>query len=191
MEEFQSRFASIAAKALAPPGTPPTLTHNGIIRADVLPENHPLQVRARALAEGCKSIVKGHERLTEYASKIEPLPDLESAWGEDYEELERLAALGHEATEMEVKNLLSYNGEHKSRRAKWKRRTQWEKLENDGQLQAMLEMGREALSDRDKCQEAASKGWRVVAHRVERGLQEMVKALPDEEESNSEDDSQS
>lgn len=191
MEEFQSRFASIAAKALAPPGTRPNLTHNGNIQVDVSPENHPLNVRARALAENCKPIVKGHQRLTEYVSKVEPLPDLESAWKKDYEELERLAAHGQEATEMEIKNLLSYNGEHESRKAKWKRRTQREKFKDDGQLQVMLEMGRETLSDRDKCQEATSRGWRVVAHRVERGLQEMVKALPDDEESSSEDETQS
>lgn len=180
MDEFQSRFASIVAKALAPPGTRQNPTHDG--------EHHPLHARLRALIKGCESIAKGYERLTEYVSKVEPLPDLEGAWEKDYEELERLAALGREASETEINSLLTYNGEYESRRAKWKRKTQKDKFKDDSQLRAMLEMGRETLSEREKCQEV--RGWRVVAHRAEKGLQEIVKALPDEEGWGSEDDSQ-
>lgn len=167
--------------ALSPPGTPRRApTHSGEIQADISPGSHPLHARSEAIIKSSENVTNEYKRLVEYASNVEDPPALSSTWEKDYNEIKRLADLGYEASETEIKSLLTYKGEEESRRAKWRRKTQREKLKDDAHLQEMLEMGRETLGERERSREV--RGWQVVAHKAQTGLEAMVKALPDEDE---------
>ncbi|KAL1953376.1 hypothetical protein VTO42DRAFT_2947 [Malbranchea cinnamomea] len=176
-EKFRSKFEALFRRALAPPEATPNSKQHKQTTVDISPQGHPLYVQSKAIIKGIENIQKEYERLVEYISNIEKPPDLRDAWERDYEEVRRLATLGREACEAEIKELLRDKGRPESHRAKARRKRQQKKFQEDSHLQEMLKMGLEALGEKDRKQGA--NGWGAAAHKVQRALDAMIKALPD------------
>jgi hypothetical protein len=154
------------------------------MEVDLSPESHPLYARSESLFNGCKTLVEEWDELVKYASGVKELPDLKPVWEKDYAEARRVIALGREAAEAEVTRLMTYE-ESKGKRASKQTERKLKEFEEDGHLQDMLAMGREELDVRaGKKRKHAEKarGWGLVAHRMERGLKELARALPEEDE---------
>ncbi|WEW58333.1 hypothetical protein PRK78_003801 [Emydomyces testavorans] len=199
-EKFRSQVTSLLTSALAPSlsttakdgsGIRGEKEESGLLQAEVLMESNALYIASQTLLARSHALLKSYDKINGYLSNAKPLPNLAEQWEKDYAEVQRLIVVGGEAAAAEMEKLIVYDKtrgkEPCGRETKRMKKTKKRALEQDENLKMMLEMGR---AEDDEGSSVSGKGgeekqicgWGTVAHRLEKGLQVLIRALPEEGE---------
>ncbi|KAL2001690.1 hypothetical protein VTN02DRAFT_1411 [Thermoascus thermophilus] len=203
-EKFETEFAELMAAALAPTGSKP-LPSTEPLPIDPTPDNHPLYILSKTLLDNLHALVDEYEGLQAHTAKLRAQAPENPASGmeKDHEEARRIITVGKEASAAEIERLLGLGKQKKDKKGKKRKRHERkraskkslaeddhhdtnddgikEAFDKDVHVQAMLRMGREEIIKRDgNSRGRKAHGWGKVAHRAEKAMKALVKALSDE-----------
>ncbi|EFE35220.1 uncharacterized protein ARB_06177 [Trichophyton benhamiae CBS 112371] len=177
-ENFQCQFSSLMIAVLSSRRVKANVTSNGTGDKTVISDsmqsaaNHPLYLKTQGLLESARNLVSELDSIGTHALKAKLPQDPKEGLEKDTAEARRLIARGAEATALAIEKQLVYNG-HKGQLRDRKE----EAFLNDINLQAMLDMGRDALNE-GPGNGIKPQSWGIVARHLQRGMYELVKALP-------------
>ncbi|KAK2879348.1 hypothetical protein FQN49_000958 [Arthroderma sp. PD_2] len=185
-EIFRSRFSSLAKVVLssranrADPASSSlehplrTATSDTMLAAC----GHPLYLKTQGLLQSARALVNGLDSISTHTSGVKIPQNPKGGLEKDIAEACRIISQGAEATAMMVEKQLVYekNDTRRDSLGKLQAREQQEAFLNDNNLQAMFEMGRDDMSASTE-DDLNAQGWGFVAHHMEGGMRELVKAL--------------
>ncbi|KAM5442833.1 hypothetical protein MferCBS31731_002219 [Microsporum ferrugineum] len=183
VENFQSQFSSLVKMVLSSKKNKVDLTSSGpaeVTTSDAMQSagDHPLYLKTQGLLESAKALINGVDSISTHASKIKLPQDPREGFEKDTAEARRLIVHGAEATAMALEKQLVYNKSNTRQVSERKLRgREEEEFLSDNNLQAMFEMGREGLNESAEDGQRAQ-SWGFVAHQLQKGMRELVKALP-------------
>ncbi|KAF3480662.1 60S ribosomal protein L15 [Arthroderma uncinatum] len=184
-EIFRSRFSSLIKAALSARTNKAETTSSfkqplQIATSDVMlaAGDHPLYHKTQELLESSRALINGVDSISTHTSEAELPHNPKEGLEKDVAEARRIIAHGAEATAMAVEKLLvsERNGARRESQERLQAGEGQEAFQKDNNLQAMFEMGREELNE--STEDLQAQGWGLVAHHLERGMREFVKALP-------------
>ncbi|EFR04440.1 hypothetical protein MGYG_07448 [Nannizzia gypsea CBS 118893] len=183
-KKFQSQFSSRVRTVMSSRESKAKLTSYGpgeaaqVATSDIMQStaDHPLYLKTQGLLESARALMNELDNINTQASKIKLPPDPMDGLEKDTAEARRLIARGAEATVLVLEKQLVYPGKN-DRKGSQLRDREEEAFLDDSSLQTMLDMGRDALNS-GRSDGMKAKSWGFVAHHLQRGMQELVKALP-------------
>ncbi|EGD98635.1 hypothetical protein TESG_06115 [Trichophyton tonsurans CBS 112818] len=177
-ENFQCQFSSLIRAVLSSRKIKANVTLNGNGDKTVMSDstqsaaNHPLYLKTQGLLESARNLISELDSIGIHALKAKLPQDPKEGLEKDTAEARRLIARGAEATALAIEKQLVYSGKNGQLRDRKE-----ESFMNDINLQAMLDMGRDALNVGPR-NGMKPQSWGIVARHLQRGMYELVKALP-------------
>ncbi|KMQ44070.1 hypothetical protein A7C99_4620 [Trichophyton rubrum] len=177
-ENFQCQFSSLMRAVLSLRKIKANVTSNDTGDKTVISDSvqfaasHPLYLKTQGLLESARNLISELDNISTHALKSKLPQDPKEGLEKDTAEARRLIARGAEATALAIEKQLVYNGKNGQLRDRKE-----EAFLNDIDLQAMLDMGRDALNG-GPGNGRKPQSWGIVARHLQRGMHELVKALP-------------